>query len=471
MRSDDLHQVRPHPPKLIVIGRVAGQVRQLGWIGLAVEELLEAAVGPPDVLVAFLDQRQLAIFLVAEDAVDRLPRVATGDHVGQGRRRADIRWKLGAGGAEHERHQLLLTGQGVDVAGRPQVQLPPHRLRRPDDEWDVRGFLVEIALEEKVVVAHQVAVIGVEDDDRVVTQTESVQHAQQASDAVIQVGDVAVVERACERDLLGSQRVPSVLKVRAAELRRALRHVLAVAPRLRNVGGRINLVIGARRVVGRVRLGEAAMQVEGALRLGCLVSVEKADRLVGGPGGDVVGFRDRRWRGKDVVVTDAVGTLQAGPGRRLQPVVVVVTLRHTAFFADHRALEAVQGALIGREVELAGAMGAIAVPGQHAGQRVLRVHRVSRVAKDPVRPRMLTRHPRRPRRHAHGRLAVAAGEVIAVARQRVERGGLQPRLTRDAQGVAALLVGGDEENVGSLRGHAGTPGKGLEPHSRLLPAV
>ena len=36
-----------------------------------------------------------------------------------------------------------------------------------------------------------------------------------------------------------------------------------------------------------------------------------------------------------------LGAFQAGPGCRLQPVVIVVALRHAAFFADHGAFEAV----------------------------------------------------------------------------------------------------------------------------------
>ena len=383
--------------------------------------------------------------------------MAAGDHVGQRRGGADIRRDLGAGGAEHERHQLLLAGQGVNAARRAEVQLVPDRLRRPHDQRDVRGLLVEVALEEQVVIAHQVAVIGVEDDDRVLAQAQPIQHAQQAADAVVQVCDVPVVEGASQRDLLGPQRMPRVLEVGAAELRRTLRHVLAVAPRRRHLVSGVELVIGSRRVVGRVRLGEAAMQIERPVGLRCVMLVQEADRLVGGPGGHVVRLRHRRGRGKDVVVAHAVSSFQSGPGCRLQPVVVVVALRHAAFFADHGALEAIQHALIGREVELASAVGAVPVPRQHAGQRVLRVHGVPRVAKHPVRPRVLPGHPGRARGHTHRRLAVAAGQVIAVPRQRIQRRRLQPGLTRDAQRVAALLIGRDEQNVRTLRGHVGTP--------------
>ena len=99
MRAHDLDQRARIRCQLVVIGRVVGQVRQLGRVGLSVKELLEAAVGPPDVLEALLDQRQLMVVLVAEDPVHGRPSVAAGDHVSQRWRSTDIRRDLGAGGS------------------------------------------------------------------------------------------------------------------------------------------------------------------------------------------------------------------------------------------------------------------------------------------------------------------------------------------------------------------------------------
>ena len=101
----------------------------------------------------------------------------------------------------------------------------------------------------------------------------------------------------------------------------------------------------------------------------------------------------------------------------------------------------------GFEVRLADQGGAIAGVVQFRGHR----RGVDR-QRDPVHPhavgrRMLAGDHRRARRHAHHRLGRRPLVSVAGCGQPVDHRGARQRTTIAAEGVVALLIGGDEENL------------------------
>ena len=74
-----------------------------------------------------------------------------------------------------------------------------------------------------------------------------------------------------------------------------------------------------------------------------------------------------------------------------------------------------------------------------------------------VGDRGLTRQDHAPRGNAGRRLAEGRAEPGAVAGQVVQVGGAKDRVTGDAEGIAALLIGSNQENVGTTLCHDSQP--------------
>ena len=73
-----------------------------------------------------------------------------------------------------------------------------------DEEGDAGGFFKEAALVPKVVFAQMPAVVGGEDDDRVVGQLQAVEGGENATDLGIDIADTGEITADSGAALLGS---------------------------------------------------------------------------------------------------------------------------------------------------------------------------------------------------------------------------------------------------------------------------
>jgi len=139
-----------------------------------------------------------------------------------------------------------------------------------------------------------------------------------------------------------------------------------------------------------------------------------------------------------------------------------------AAFRRARGREGVRG----REMRLADEAGAIAGARQLAGEAVLAGLRrqVDAVVGDAMRARQQPGQDRGARRLADQIGRDAGAKAGAALRHQIEMRGLD-LAPLDAEAVATLLIGGDEQDVGSL-GHAiaGVPGTTLLVCQGNLPA-
>ena len=448
--AQHVDQARSPPIQLGTTGR--GQIVQLRRILVEVEELLPAGLRVPDVLAVAVGQVVLA------QVVGVLAGVLAVQVLAHGRRlSAHDRQHAPAGHRVRNRR----AGDGQD--GRHQVLQPDRRrryhagaeriaLRATDDERHARRPLVRPTLAEHVVVAEHLAVVGGEQEHRVGQLR--LHHLQQPADLVVDEVDHPVVGRlAAAPVVLVQVDVPSV-GIDALARHRPTRHVQRPVAhrRRRQVAVDVAVVVVARRRERRVRVDERQVEKE---RLRVVAVLQEVDGPVDHPEGvqqllrQVVGPA-HPGVGRDPVRIAGVLVAHAAVG---QPLGVVARV---AAVGDLHVLEPVAPAArsAAAHVALADHFGLVAGGGQLAGQQVRRRPvGVPAHADRAVGRRRRAAHHGAPRRHAARALGVGAREARPRGGQPVQVRRLQHRVALDAQGVAALLVGQDQNDVGSITRH------------------
>ncbi len=280
-------------------------------------------------------------------------------------------------------------------------------------------------------------------------------HLQQPADLVVDEVDHPVVGRlAAAAVVLVQIDIPGVGIDALARHRPARQIERPVADRRhRQVAIDVAVVVVARRRERRVRVDERQVEEE---RLRIVAVLQEVDGAVDHPEGVQQFFRQvvrpaHPGVGGNPVRVAGVVVAHAAVG---QPLGVVAGV---AVVGDLHVLEPVAPAArpAAAHMALADHLGLVAGGGQLAGQQVRRRPVVVRThAHRAVGRRRRAAHHGATRRYAARALGVGAGEARSGGGQPVQVGGLQDRVALDAQRVAAMLVGQDQDDVGSVARHA-----------------
>ncbi len=323
------------------------------------------------------------------------------------------------------------------------------------------GALVGEAFPEEVVVAEKLAVVGTEDNvEGLPGAGVAVLHPplEDVGDAIVDMVDEGVVGGLGTADNFRVERAGEAIRVHAG-LRVFLRRPLP-DDRAGHFLALVAIKVGAQRHERRVRMEKAEMEEEGRLRVAIL------GEELRGPAGQPVVLVEALLQGPRIdgaaVSADAVEMRVLLYTLLPQPAHVVVTVLPggggppVGSLAQHHVVEAV--ALAHRvEVQLADQLRLVAGVAQYTrqGERRVPVEPVL-VALQPVGLGMQAAEQGAARRDAHRAGNVTAVEVRPPRREGVEVGRLDHPVAVDPERVVALLVGGDEENVGAFRsGHGG----------------
>ena len=294
--------------------------------------------------------------------------------------------------------------------------------------------------------------VGGEQEHRVGQQR--LHRLQQAADLIVDEVDHPVVGRLTAAAVVLVQiDVPGVGADALARHGHA-RHVQRpfAHRRLRQVAIDVAVVVVPRRRERRVRIDERQVEEE---RLRVVAVLQEVDGAVDHP------------ERVQQLLRQVVRTAHPGVGR--DPVRVArMAVAHAAIdqplgvvagvavIGDLHVLEPVAPAARSApaHVALADHLGLVAGGGQLACQQVRRRPiGVGAHADRTVGRRRRAAHHGTPRRHAARALGIGVREARSLGGQPVEIRGLQHRVARDAQGVAALLVGENQDDVGPVARH------------------
>ena len=302
------------------------------------------------------------------------------------------------------------------------------------------------------MVAEHLAVVGGEQEHGIGPHRPH--RLQQPADLVVDEVDHPVVGRLAAVPVVVVQvDVPGVgagALARRGPVRQVRRPV--ADRRGRQVAADIAVVVVARRRERRVRVDERQIEKE---RLRVVAVLQEVDGAVDDPEG-VQQFLRQVMRaahpgiGGDPVRVAGVPGAHAAVG---QPLGVVAGV---AVVGDLHVLEPVPPAArpAPAHVALADHLGLVAGRGEFSGQQVRRRPvAVDAHADRAVGGRRGTAHHGAARRHAARTLGVGAGEASAGSGQPIEVRRLQHRVPVDAERVAALLVGEDQDDVGPAARH------------------
>ena len=291
--------------------------------------------------------------------------------------------------------------------------------------------------------AKALAMVGREDDDRVLRQAQLVHRAHQAADVVVQVGDHGVVAAHPARQLFALRvrqarpfvRVRVILRqIVVRQLERHILHALQVFGG--HVVGRPGIVRrtdGEEEREGPVPGGEAAQLADGHVghAVGLIAVVIDLLRRVQ----VVVGM----WR--VVLVVEAVVGKKAVEPEPVRPL------------GHERVLRVVVVAqLIGVQMPLADVGRLIAALIQHMRDAAVVGADADLVDDHAGRGRVLACEQRRAEGRAHGVAGDRVAQVQALRAQRVDVGREAGPPARVADGGVAQLIGKHEEQVGPLGG-------------------
>ena len=182
--------------------------------------------------------------------------------------------------------------------------------------------------------------------------------------------------------------------------------------------------------------------------------VHNPDGLGCRPGGHVIPFRKHARAGRIGVVGNAgVPQAKITPALFSQPGQVVIPKawrQETALLVGDEQVEAV-GHILRIDVAFANAVGPVPVTLKHPAERIRLVPGQHVVEADhPMCDRQLPTEQCAPSAHTGWHFRDSAWEVVSGSRQGVDAGRMHGRMARDAQGIAAVLIGRDEDDVGSF---------------------
>ena len=293
-------------------GRVGDGVMGLVGVPLQVEVELPAGLGVPDVFIPLGDDKvhgvqAQAVLAVEPFPLHRMEQALALDGLGDGR----------AGQLQQSRHDVPQLHQiAAGPAARAHILL-----RAGDKQRHLGAALVGLGLHKEQVVAQHLAVVGHEEEDRVVHQLLLHQGRDDPADLMVHMGNGGVVGHPQLADELGVR--GSRLGVVAVAVAEHPLHIVPVAA----VGGLEVLVVVEmkvvfRRVHGRVGPDEAGHQEEG---LAAVPAAQEIQALRGHPVGGMVFLLVEPGPGDPAV---AVGAVVGGVGvdaqLLLEPEVVVV---------------------------------------------------------------------------------------------------------------------------------------------------
>ncbi len=292
-------------------------------------------------------------------------------------------------------------------------------------------------LAPETVVAQMFAMVGIEEDGRVVVETHGAQFAEEAPQLVVNLRNQPIVATTCFPDHLIAQLRPLAHQSFFLECRRIVIRPDPVAPdRIGDGEVVVHAVVGRRRIEGTVGRFEDDPEKERHLRVAL---GQEADGLFDDPVGVGEALRHGRGRRVDLVAAQSMATIHAGVGRLLQPVDVVIGMERDVFEAHARPIR--------REVHLADGFGLVTAltrqPARQAGVRIDGRASVEVEGHAEVRRRL-------PREHGHAlghtdrAVGVGLGETRSLGGQLVDVGRHHRMLARQAaQAVATPLIGGD----------------------------
>jgi len=349
-------QQRPHRRHAGGLFGAGGQIGPLQRVGHHVEELEAVAGGVPDQLVAAVADHPRGLGAGVAFAVDPFAR-----RLGQHRAPLDRLRAVDARKVEQRRHDVLqphepvadrirrdpARGFGVDDQQRHPRRAVKHQPFRVDPE-----------------IAQHLAMIGGEDDDRVIEDAFLAQAADHQPQLVVDLGDERVIGPAHVGHLLGRDRGEAVLHG-AQQPRRVL-----LPLRRKRLGHGATGVAGdvaAERRQRRVWMGEGEIPEP---RPRGIAAADLPRRHPRGPVGDVQRVRQVPRRPAVFVVAHAVQELRPGMARVGQRDFVIVgpaEMRAPFLGAQHVVeTDAVAHRV---DVQLAGGEGLVAGAAEGVGQR------------------------------------------------------------------------------------------------------
>ncbi len=311
------------------------------------------------------------------------------------------------------------------------------------DPQDVVARLEGTTLVELALVPELFAVVGGDDDDRVVPHPQHPHGVEHAPQLGVDVGDHPQVLRLEHPQLVILHRRPQVGQPPAE------RHL----PLGRGQCARHCLGVVAARPVPGGGVGRVGAQVAGVREPRSGLAMEPGDDGVAQEGGHAVLGGTVGFGGQGGVA--AGGHVVAEPSEPRPPPVLLVGQVQLQVEAGEEALVRPQPGVVGPR-RRPGVDPLIGVP-EHGGGVAGPARRPGHVVEAEVEGRAVAHHTvvelvrpcveTGPPRSARGRLAVVPGEAHPLARQPVEIGGLHHRVPGTRQAIASELVEGHEENV------------------------
>ena len=402
--------------------RQSRQVLGLVRVGLEIEELGAVDVRIADELPASVAEGLLDRLITEhQERPTRLRRIL--EHV---RELASVGTR-GSGDAA----ELAEGGQDVEEIAHRVAALIGGDTRAGDDQRHAHGMLVEVLLTDEAMRTAGHAGIRGEDDDRIGGVGRSIDGVEDAADLDVEEGDVTIILGQHRPDvslLAGPGQQLLVADDHLAVVERVLRQEVR---RERDRGRRIIDREPFRHDVRVMRTVEGKIREE---RLLAILRLQERQGLVGGLFAEVLRT--------DLARSQFAGREQVA-GRRLE------RIHHPA---DEEGLGLLEGLRDRRRaiMPLAGGEVSVARRAEGAGPGLV----LQQLLVD-LRQRA-ARQQHRPRRHA-GRalvaaLHVSAGESHAPLHEPIEVRGLDDRITQRRDGVGALVVGEDEDDVRGLGG-------------------
>ena len=339
---------------------------------------------------------------------------------------------------------------------------------RPDEEWDAAALVVGgVAFAVAKVFAEPFAVVGGEDDDGVVGDAQLFERGEEATDVVVDFADLAVVAVVGATQLfVGIVLRPALLLYFRWEGGKGEGGgIVKVEVLLGGNPGGVGGVDAGDAEEGLAGAGLVAHELDGLFGdegcVGHVVAAAGGERLDGEAFGrvfdavlDFHGLLPDLCHGglAEADVGELVGGKAADPGA----VGIFVGAGLVGDFQVVEAVGRVMGTVIavgvGLEMEFADVGGAVAVGCEEAGQGDgIFGHGHAHVG-DAEGGGILPGEEAEAAGHAYGILHEAAVEVDALVCQSVEVGRVDVGIAVDAEAVPALLVGVDDEEVGTAHG-------------------
>ena len=317
------------------------------------------------------------------------------------------------------------------------------------------GTFVGEDLAEEMMIAEELAVVGGEDDPSGLIGTG---HAV-VEDPREHEGDRVV--DVIHEPIVTGHRVAHRFKAEGADIRIGLQ---AGARRLRRtpipvgrapalIAPSVVVVVVLRRHERRMRCPERQMHKPGTGWVAALL--EKFGTFLSHPTGMVKRFFEMKGSREPAVAAETMQVrIDIAASRIVEPIHVIVFAKDgragtvVDLLAEDHMIETVALALR-KLMQLADELGLVTRFTEQPGHGVfgMKLHAVL-IAHHAVGRGVLAGEEGAARGDATRGRGVVAGEIGALSGQTVEVVGLNERITIDAEGIPALLVGGDEEDVG-----------------------